>query len=241
MTQPDTFTCVALFALFAAVINSVGIFTILKHKVWAEKAKTHIMCFAAGVLISTPLMFAFPEAIRKNRYAGFAALGGFLFMLVSNQFIKAGTKQKGLAFGVTAIEGIAIHSFVDGIMYTITFSASLLIGLLSGIGLVIHEFAEGVIAFSVLIKGDVSKKKAVVCAFIAAALTTPIGAFISYPLVNRLHQSLLGLLLGFVAGVLIYISASHLLPEAREGEKHSVWAFLGGVCLALGIVLTKLL
>ncbi len=236
----STFSWIALFALAAAVINSLGIFAISKHKKWAERVKEHFMCFAAGVLISVPLMFAFPEAINKNFYAGFAALGGFLFMLVSNQVITNLTKQKSLAFGVTAIEGIAIHSFVDGVVYTVTFSASVLIGVLSGIGLVVHEFAEGVIAFSVLIKGGVNKKKAVVYAFFAAALTTPLGAFLTYPLVNDLDQSVLGLLLGFVVGVLIYISAAHLLPEAREGKKHSVWAFLAGVALALLIVLTKI-
>jgi len=47
--------------------------------------------------------------------------------------------------------------------------------------------------------------------------------------------------LGFVVGVLIYLSASHLLPEAREHEKkHSSWAFLAGVVLALLIVITKI-
>jgi ZIP family zinc transporter len=44
-----------------------------------------------------------------------------------------------------------------------------------------------------------------------------------------------------VVGVLIYVSAAHLLPEAREYEKeHSVWAFIAGVILALLIVLPKL-
>jgi len=47
-------------------------------------------------------------------------------------------------------------------------------------------------------------------------------------------------MLGFMAGVLLYLSASHLLPEAREHEKeHSALAFLGGVALALFIVLSK--
>ena len=49
-------------------------------------------------------------------------------------------------------------------------------------------------------------------------------------------------MLGFVSGVLLYVSASHLLPEARQEEKeHSYIAFLSGVGLALFIVLSKLL
>ncbi|MDJ1434326.1 hypothetical protein [Halostagnicola sp. A-GB9-2] len=73
-------------------------------------------------------------------------------------------------------------------------------------------------------------------AFFVAALTTPIGAFVAYPLVSRLGESQLGLLLGFVSGVLIYVSAAHLLPEARTYEtEHSMLALLAGVALALVI------
>jgi len=61
-----------------------------------------------------------------------------------------------------------------------------------------------------------------------------------YPLVSKVEMATLGLMLGFVAGVLLYISASHLLPEAREYErKHSDLAFLAGVGLALFIMFTK--
>jgi zinc and cadmium transporter len=242
MLEFTTFTWIAIFAISAAIVNAIGIFVIYKNKKWVEKVKNSLMCFAAGVLISTPLMLIIPNALEKNSYAGFAALVGFLFMLFSNEIIKKRTKQKSLAFGITAVEGIGIHSFVDGIIYAVTFASSLVVGLLSGIGLVIHEFAEGVITFSVLRKGNVKPKRAAWYAFFVAALTTPIGAFIAYPIVNTLNSSVLGLALGFVSGILIYVSASHLLPEAREHEKHhSVWAFLAGVALALVIVATKIL
>jgi zinc transporter ZupT len=238
----STFNWIAIFAIFSAIVNTIGIFAIYKNKKWASKVKVYFMCFAAGVLISTPLMFTLPNAIKMNSYAGIATLAGFLFMYFSNEFIKKKTKQKSLAFGITAIEGIGIHSFIDGLVYTVTFSVNILIGFLSGIGLVIHEFAEGVITFSVLMKTKMEKKKAAFYAFLIAALTTPIGAFIAYPFITKLNSSILGLTLGFVSGVLIYVSAAHLLPEAREYEKkHSAWAFLAGVALAIGIVITKLL
>ena len=241
MIELSTFTWIAIFAIFSAIVNTIGIFVIYKNKKWASKVKAYFMCFAAGVLISTPLMFALPNAIKMNSYAGIAALFGFLFMYFSNEFVKYKTKEKSLAFGITAIEGIGIHSFIDGIVYTVTFSASVLIGFLSGFGLVIHEFAEGVITFSVLMKTKMGKKKAAFYAFLVAALTTPIGAFIAYPFISKLNSSILGLFLGFVCGVLIYVSASHLLPEAREYEKkHSAWAFLAGVALAIIIVITKI-
>lgn len=240
MSEINNFKWMAVFAIAAMIVNSIGIFAIYKNRRWAEKNKEYFMCFAAGVLISSPLIMAFPEAIQKNSYAGLAALGGFMFMFFSNKFIKYKTKETELAFGITAIEGIGIHSFIDGIIYCVTFSVSIFIGVLAGIGLVVHEFAEGVITFSVLTKGGLSEKKSAFYAFLVAALTTPVGAFVAYPLVRRLDDSVLGLALGFAAGVLIYISASHLLPEATEHEKqHSYKAFVLGVVLALLIMLTN--
>jgi zinc transporter ZupT len=85
-----------------------------------------------------------------------------------------------------------------------------------------------------------SDKKAIIYAFLVAALTTPVGAFVAYPFVSRLNNSILGLALGFVVGVMIYVSASHLLPQARENEReHAYIAFMAGVALALFILFTK--
>lgn len=236
----NTFLWISGFALAAAVVNGTGIIAIFKYRAWAEKAKTYFMCFAAGILISTPLMLALPRAVQKNPRAGYAALIGFLFMFLSNKLIQHFTGEKALAFGITAVEGIGIHSLVDGVIYTVTFNISVLTGVLAGTGLVVHEFAEGVITYLVLLKGNVNEKTAAVYAFFIAALTTPIGAFAAFPFMRKLESSDLGLMLGFVSGVLLYISASHLLPEAREHEEaHSTLTLLAGVVLALFIVLAK--
>lgn len=168
------------------------------------------------------------------------AVGGFLFMVFSNEFIRYIAEKDSLAFGIVVAEGIGIHSFVDGVIYAVTFSVSILTGFLSATGLVVHEFAEGVITYLVFTEAGLKKRTAIFYALLIASFTTPIGAFIAYPFLIKLSGSGLGLMLGFMAGVLIYISASHLLPEATgEKKKHSIFAFLGGVGLATFIVLSK--
>jgi len=235
-----TFQWIVVFAISSAIFNRIGTFVVSSHKSWTDSLKNYFMCFAAGVLISSPLILALPKAVAKSPYAGLAALGGFLFMFFSNKIINKKSREKDLAFGITAIEGIGIHSFVDGIIYSVTFSISILTGFLTGVGLVIHEFAEGVITYTFLIKGGVKQKKALLYAFLVAAMTTPVGAFIAYPIINKLDSSVLGILLGFVAGVLIYVSSSHLLPEARENShRHSTLAFLIGVMFSLLLMLIK--
>ena len=76
----NTFAWIALFAVLAAIVNGLGILILYKYKDRALRSKPYFICFAAGVLISTPLMLALPQAIEKNFYAGFMALVGFLFM-----------------------------------------------------------------------------------------------------------------------------------------------------------------
>jgi len=58
MTEQSVFIWVAIFALSAMVVNSLGIWVIYKNKEWAEKNKEYFMCFAARVLISSPLIMA---------------------------------------------------------------------------------------------------------------------------------------------------------------------------------------
>ena len=234
MHDLSPFFWIMLFALGAMAVNAAGIFAIWKNSRWARKHVGHFMCFAAGMLITSPLIMALPEALEKSPRAGIAALAGFVFMLLSNRFIKKHTGTRELAFGVTAIQGILIHSLLDGVVYTVTFSVSTLTGVLAGLGLVVHEFAEGVIAYTVLLKAGVASKKAALYAFLVAALSTPVGALVAYPAISRMSDSFLGLALGFVSGILVYISAAHLLPEAGEHEKqHSILPFLAGVGLAL--------
>ena len=87
MSNRNTFLWILLFAISALLVNSVGIFVIWKNRRWAEKTLEYFMCFAAGMLISSPLIMAFPNAIEKNGSAGLAALAGFIFMFMSNKLI----------------------------------------------------------------------------------------------------------------------------------------------------------
>lgn len=225
---------IILFSVCAMLVNTAGIFAICKNKKYAERVKEYCMCFSAGMLITSPLIMTLPQAVSKNHAAGLVALLGFLFMYFSNQMIRRRTERKELAFGVTAVEGIFIHSLLDGIIYAVTFNVSVTVGVLSGLGLVVHEFAEGIITFSTLQHGGLSRKKAGVVAFFVSALSTPIGALLAIPVMRFVNDTVLGLMLGFVSGVLIFISASHLLPEAIEHEKkHSSAALILGIAVAL--------
>ena len=97
----SVFTWITIFALSAMIVNTIGIWFVYKNGEWAESYKEYFICFAAGVLIASPLIMAFPEAISKNPSAGLAALAGFLFMFISNKLIHNKTKQKIDSFSIS--------------------------------------------------------------------------------------------------------------------------------------------
>jgi ZIP family zinc transporter/zinc and cadmium transporter len=78
-------------------------------------------------------------------------------------------------------------------------------------------------------------------ALLAASLSTPLGMLVSYPFISSIDKPLLGILLSLSAGALVYVGATHLLPQAeKEARRYYSLCSLGlGVLVAVIIVLTK--
>lgn len=149
-------------------------------------------------------------------------------------------EKERYGIGLVPMIGIGFHSFIDGFVYSIAFTVSIFTGFLATAGMVLHEFPEGIITYMLLLKGGFGERKAMVLSFLAAALTTPLGMLISYPMVNNIDKSMLGALLSVSAGALIYVGATHLLPQAeQERKRYSIIALGGGIVVAVIIVLSK--
>jgi zinc transporter ZupT len=142
--------------------------------------------------------------------------------------------------GLIPLIGIGIHSFIDGIIFAVTFDVSFLTGALAAVGLILHEFPEGIIMFVLLNQAGWERKKAITYAFLAAAVTTPLGALISYPFIRHIKPETLGLLLSLAAGALLYVGASHLLPQVENGKKtYTILTLLAGIVISFLIILLE--
>ena len=69
--------------------------------------------------------------------------------------------------------------------------------------MVLHEFPEGIITYLLLMRGGVYERRAMLLAFLAAAVTTPFGMLVSYPLIRQIEEATLGILLAVSAGALV--------------------------------------
>ncbi len=228
-------------SLLAAGVTTAGIFVIRRFERWGRQNTTYFACFAAGVLISVSFLHIIPTAFDMSAQAPLYLLAGYLLMHFLNRFLTAYVCDRpetaDYAIGLVPMLGIGFHSFIDGVIYSITFTVSFFTGTLAAVGMVLHEFPEGIVTYILMIRGGFSKKSAFVFAFLAAALTTPLGTLVSFPFISRIGQPLLGDLLSLSAGALVYVGATHLLPRAeREPRQFSLIALSTGIVVAIGIV-----
>jgi len=232
-------------SLLAATVTGLGICTIRRFAAWGQRNTAYFMCFAAGVLITASFLHMVPRALAMNPQAPAWLLAGFFGLHLLNRFLTTmvcdkPSDRRYYSLGLVPMLGIGFHSFLDGAIYSITFSVSILTGYLATLGMVLHEFPEGIVTYLLLLRGGFAERRAALLAFLAAAVTTPLGMLLSYPSVRLLDPHTLGRLLALSAGALIYVGATHLLPRAeQEHRKFSLLALAGGVLVALVIVLSK--
>lgn len=239
-----TFAVTLAASLSAGAVTTAGIVAIRRYGDWARRNTTYFACFAAGVLIAVSFLHIVPGSFAMNAEAPLWLFAGYMATHLLNRFLTAYVCDRPetaeLAIGLVPLIGIGFHSFLDGVVYSISFSVSLLTGGLVALGMVLHEFPEGIVTYALLVRGGVSERRAFWLAFLAAGATTPLGTLVSWPWISRIAEDLLGAALAASAGALIYVGATHLLPRAeREPRRFSLLALAAGVAVALGIVLSK--
>jgi zinc and cadmium transporter len=241
--EERVWTCLIASTL-AAAFTTLGIYSIRRFRPWAERNSTYFVSFAAGVLIAASFLHVIPKSFAMTIHAPGYLLAGFVMLYLFNRFITAyvcGTNPESqYAIGLVPMLGIGFHSFLDGIIYSITFTVSVFTGVLAGTGMVLHEFPEGIITYMLLLRSGFSEHKSLLLAFLAAGLSTPLGTLVSLPFVSQISQPVLGALLALSAGALVYVGATHLLPQAeREPKKYSLVALGGGILVAVAIALSE--
>jgi zinc transporter ZupT len=240
----DQFWTAFLASLIAAAVTTLGICVIRRYEIWGRANASYFGCFAAGVLISVSFLHIIPKSISMATNAPACLLAGYFLMHLLNRFITAQVCDRpetaDYAIGLVPMLGIGFHSFLDGAIYSTTFTVDVFTGTLAAIGTVLHEFPEGIVTYLLLLRGGFDTKKALLLSLLAAAITTPLGMLVSYPFISQIDRTVLGVLLSLSAGALVYVGATHLLPQAeREPRRYSLIALGGGMAVAVGIVLGK--
>ena len=130
--------------------------------------------------------------------------------------------------------GLGIHNFSDGFVLGVGAKMSAVTSGLVGLGILIHQMPVGISLAAVLIAARATRAQVVRTA-ISLGLAIPLAAALTVASPIPGDQAL-GLLTGIAGGVLAYIGAAHLLPEA-QAEHPSRFT---GVLFAAALIVTTL-
>jgi zinc transporter ZupT len=175
--------------------------------------------FAAGILLALAFVDLFPEALEfagETAIAGF--VGGFALLFLTETFTRAHTHhlpeehvhKHALA---PFVLGLAIHNLADGFVLGVGAKAAAITSWLVGLGILVHQVPVGVSLAAVLLAAR-SGRAGILWTAVLLGLAIPAATTLTalFPVPG---DGALGLLTGVAGGVLAYIGAAHLLPEAQ--------------------------
>ncbi len=233
------------FGLIAAFVTTLGLLAVALRSDWSLRYADMFGLAAAGLLIAIAFLHIVPEAFALSSNAPYWLAAGFFGGVLVHYSIKAVFPEREASQlpseAITPILAIAIHSFIDGTIYSVTFAASFSSGVFTALGLILHEFPEGVIAFAILRRHGVSNRSAFLWAFLAAAATTPFGVLVSGPFMFGLGEETLGALFALSAGLLLFVATGPLMAPLKEvAPARGLASLTAGVAIAVLLLIAPI-
>jgi len=192
------------------------------------------LAFGAGFMLAVVVVGILPTVFASGRAEpAIAILAGYLLVhlaqhvLVPHFHFGEETHHVTRAAAVSALFGLSLHSFFDGVAIASGFLESPGLGLLLFLAVLLHKLPEGVAIASVSLAGGQAPRQAVGAAAVLG-LATVLGVALTEVLEPlRVHG------LGLAAGVTLYVAASNLVPEFQAKPGWTLPAAFFGGALAL--------
>ena len=203
-----------LYTAVAASANVVGAAAVVSHSRWSVRALENMVALSAGFMVSVALLDLMPDAIITHGAAAAPViLIGYLLVHLTQHTLaphfhfgeEVHHVTKMVSF--SALAGLILHTFVDGVAIASGFGVSQALGLLVFLAILLHKLPEG-LAISSLFLASGESRAAALGASAALAVSSLVGALLTQqlPLLGQYGLPL-------AAGVTLYVGASNLVPE----------------------------
>lgn len=236
-----------LFTLAASAAALIGGYAAIKSRKWLSLA----LGLVSGLVLGLVAFGLLPEIFEIAHSEGLdpawpmlAFASGFLLFHLFEKFVplhETSEHQYGPhrhpRLGVARAMALTGHSFLDGLSIGVGFQVSPAVGTAVAIAVIGHRFADGfdTTTFMLFHKNKLSHIKI----WLALVIFMPVvGGLAS--LAISLPESILAIYLGFFAGILLYISASNLLPQAHSKDSSRQSFGLTIVGVAFIFILSRL-
>jgi len=257
-------TSILFFGLLAAGANVIGGLVLVKSGIhrWGERFLKYLVALGAGFMLAAIFIEILPESVRiwtvttNSASTSEAVVGAMTLLLAGYLLIQLveHTLAPHFHFGAethpesfmrpsaayTAVGGLFIHTFFDGVSIASAFLVNSKVGLLVFIAILLHKMPEGFTVASIMLASGRSAEKALIATAAIGAAT--LAGVIVVALLDARMTDAVGYALPFSAGVTLYVAASDLIPEVNHKEERnptvSIVVFVG---VALFYLLHKLI
>lgn len=211
------------FALVAAVANILGAAAVTSRSRWSVGALETLIALSAGFMVSVAVLDLIPESIvTHGPGSALIILVGYLLVhLTQHTFARhfhfgEETHHVTGAVSASALVGLLLHTFVDGVAIASGFETRASLGILVFLAILLHKLPEGLAIGSLFLAAGASRAGAL-GAGAALGVATVLGALLTQ-YIGVLSQYGLPL----AAGVTLYVGASNLVPEFQTKRRWSL-------------------
>ena len=217
------------YAVAAGLGNVVGALAVVRHLRRGLRAIDACLAFGAGFMLAVSVLGVLPEAFQATPLAPLCVLLGYFGVHLTQHVFTPHfhfgeeTHRLSPSAGHTALLGLTLHTFFDGVAIASGFAVSQPLGLLVFFAILLHKLPEG-LAISSLFLASGESRGAALAASGALAVSSMIGALLTQQLpILQLYG------LPLAAGVTLYVGASNLVPEfqGKKGWSLPVSFFIG--------------
>lgn len=232
-----------LLATLAAIGFSGASFLALFGRELGARGRASLAAAAAGILLALAFVDLFPESLELSgepAIVGFMA--GFVFLFSTEAFrahsphLVPEERVGKRALGPFVL-GLAIHNLTDGFVLGVGAKTFEITSGLVGLGIIAHQAPVGISLAAVLVAARATRAQ-VIRSTMLLGLAIPLAAGLTAAAPVPGDQAL-GFLIGVAGGVLTYMGAIHLLPEARTIDSSRVTSAVFAATLiatAVGLV-----
>lgn len=218
-----------VFAVAAALGNIAGALAVVRHERRSLEAIDAGLAFGAGFMLAVALLGVMPEVLRTSSAPALYVLLGYLVVHLAQHVLTPHfhfgeeTHRVSAAAGTSAVLGLTLHTFFDGVAIASGFLVSGRLGILLFLAVLLHKLPEGVTIASVMVAGGQTRRRAIGGAAVLGVATI-LGVILTERVAPLAQHGL-----ALSAGVTLYVAASNLVPhfQARRGWLTAV-AFFGG-------------
>src|SRR5688500_15158609 len=234
-------TSILLFGLLAAGANVLGGLVLVKsgaHRL-GERFLKYLVALGAGFMLAAIFIEILPQSVgiwtstHSGASASEAVVGAMTLLLAGYLLIQLveHTIAPHFHFGAethpesfmrpsaayTAVGGLWIHTFFDGVSIASAFLINFKVGFLVFIAILLHKMPEGFTVASIMLAAGRSPRAALIATAAIGAAT--LAGVIAIGILDARMSNSIGYALPFSAGVTLYVAASDLIPE-EIGRAH---------------------